>query len=192
MSTKLDQTQHDSAVLPRIRDLEAGRLSLRQIADQLQADGFPSPGGQRQWSYVAVKRILDRAGTASPDTPDTPTHPSQKVPPLVITVTGPVTTHGPMAVGGGEVTIKVCAPPSPPNAPHPDPEPGTDTAGNDPPTSSPIIELAHLGGLFTLPPGSGLHGYPQSFPSPGFGFPPPAPSASIALHAALYLRRGSR
>lgn len=189
MSTKLDQTQHDAAVLPRIRNLAAGELSLRQIADQLQADGFPSPGGQQQWSAVAIKRILDRAETAAAAPESTP---STRPPPLTITVTGPVTTHGPMAVGGGEVTIKVCAPHPPSHDPARDPEPGTGTATDEPPTSSPLIELAHLDGLFTLPPGSGLHGYPHPFPSPGFGFPPPASSASIALHAALYLRRGHR
>ena len=73
MSTKLDQAAHDAAVLPRIRDLVADHQSLRQIADQLEADGFPSPSGQSQWSYVAVKRILDRAGTPAPESnPPTP------------------------------------------------------------------------------------------------------------------------
>ena len=55
------QARHDAAVLPGIRDLEAAGLSLREIADQLQADGFPSPRRGSQWSHIAVIRILERA-----------------------------------------------------------------------------------------------------------------------------------
>ena len=59
--SKPAQARHDAATLPRIRDLEADGLSLRQIADQLQQDGIPSPGGVGKWSHIAVKRILERA-----------------------------------------------------------------------------------------------------------------------------------
>ena len=182
MSSKLDQAAHDAAVLPRIRDLSADHQSLRQIADQLEADGFPSPSGQTQWSYVAVKRILDRAGAAAPES-----NPAAAPPPLTITVTGPVTTHGPMAVGGGEVTIKVCAPLAPVSeSPRADAEPQIAVAGDDPPVKSPLIELASLGGLFSLPPGRGLYGYGQP---PAALHPLPTHTSDIALHAALYLRR---
>ena len=64
--SKPAQTRHDAATLPRIRDLEADGLSLRQIADQLQQDGIPSPGGVGKWSHIAVKRILERAEQEHP------------------------------------------------------------------------------------------------------------------------------
>ena len=179
MSTKLDQTQHDAAVLPRIRDLAAASVSLRQIASQLETDGFPTPGGQRHWSYVAVKRILDRAETLAERSLEST--PGSHHPPLTVTVTGPVTTHGPMAISGGEVTIKVCAAPTL----DPETEARTDAAVNDPPDGR-LIELAALGGVFTFPPGFLLNEYR----GPGLLGPayPPGP----ALHAALYLRRDPR
>ena len=64
--SKPAQARHDAATLPRIRDLEADGLSLRQIADQLQQDGIPSPGGVGKWSHIAVKRILERAAQEHP------------------------------------------------------------------------------------------------------------------------------
>ena len=67
--SKPAQARHDAATLPRIRDLEADGLSLRQIADQLQQDGIPSPGGVGKWSHIAVKRILERAEQDPPATP---------------------------------------------------------------------------------------------------------------------------
>ena len=178
MSTKLDQAAHDAAVLPRIRNLAAANQSLRQIADQLEADGFPSPSGQPQWSYVAVKRILDRAGP-----PSSESNPTAPAPPLTITVTGPVTAHGPMAVGGGEVTIKVCGPATPASPP-----PQTDVTAHDPPAKSSLIELAQLGGIFTLPGHHPLYEYLL----PAIAARHPTPPADIALHAALYLRRAGR
>ena len=108
MSKKMDQARHDAAVLPRIRDLEARDLSLRQIAEQLQEDGFPTPGGRGQWSYMAVQRILARAGrlpgVASPPAPESP-------PPVTITVNGSIHTNVPVThQAGGQVTIQVSPP----------------------------------------------------------------------------------
>ena len=74
--SKPAQARHDAASLPRIRDLEADGLSLRQIADQLQQDGIPSPGGVGKWSHIAVKRILERA--EEEPTPSTAPHVSVK------------------------------------------------------------------------------------------------------------------
>ena len=67
--SKPAQARHDAAALPRIRALESDGLSLRQIADQLQQDGIPSPGGVGKWSHIAVKRILERAGQAAEPAP---------------------------------------------------------------------------------------------------------------------------
>lgn len=48
-------------VLPVIQDKQRhGALTLRQIADELNADGTPAPRGG-EWSAVQVKRILDKA-----------------------------------------------------------------------------------------------------------------------------------
>lgn len=48
-------------VLPVIQDKQRqGAVTLRQIADALNADGTPAPRGG-EWSAVQVKRILDRA-----------------------------------------------------------------------------------------------------------------------------------
>lgn len=112
MSKKMEQARHDAAVLPRIRDLEAEGLSLRQIAEQLQEDGFPTPGGRGQWSYMAVQRILGRAAAPPPGygrpTPETR-------PPVTITVNGSVHTNVPVAhQEGGQVTIQVSGPVTPP------------------------------------------------------------------------------
>ena len=108
MSKKMTQARHDAAVLPRIRDLEAHGLSLRQIAEQLQEDGFPTPGGRGQWSYMAVQRILARA--AKPPLPGGQVAP-ENPPPVTITVNGAVHTNVPVAhQAGGQVTIQVSAP----------------------------------------------------------------------------------
>lgn len=108
MRKKMTQARHDAAVLPRIRDLEARGLSLRQIADQLQEDSFPTPGGRGQWSYMAVQRILARAAKPLPPggqpVPESP-------PPMTITVNGPVHTNVPVThQAGGQVTIQVSGP----------------------------------------------------------------------------------
>ena len=62
-------TQPAKPVMMRLSYLESGiskllGLSLREIADQLQADGFPSPRRGSQWSHTAVIRILARADKA--------------------------------------------------------------------------------------------------------------------------------
>ena len=146
MSNKVDQARHDAAVLPRIRDLKADGLSLRQIADQLQADGFPTPGRRGQWSYVAVQRILERAGKS----PDPEGEVSAKLPPPVtITVTGPVTTNAPMAQTGGEVTIKVSGTVNTngaPSSPSPETEPTPEHSRGS------LIELVRPETLYALPP----------------------------------------
>jgi DNA invertase Pin-like site-specific DNA recombinase len=46
-------------LLPLILPMKAGGASLRQIADGLSRCGVPAARG-RDWSAVAVKRILDR------------------------------------------------------------------------------------------------------------------------------------
>ena len=48
---------------PMLRELHGQGLSLRRIAAELDARGIPSPRGG-EWSAVAVKRALDRAGVA--------------------------------------------------------------------------------------------------------------------------------
>ncbi len=142
MSKKMDQARHDAAVLPRIRDLEAGGLSLRQIAEQLQADGFPTPGGRGQWSYMAVQRILERAakpppggGQAAPKTQ----------PPVTITVNGPVHTNVPVAhQAGGQVTIQVSGQPSAPETKPPTPRVGDS-----------LVQVVDPATLVMLPPAPG-------------------------------------
>ena len=101
MSSKTVQAAHDAAILPRIRELEADGLSLRQIAEQLQADGFPTPRAGKQWNHIAVKRILERAAARTPTPEDTVT---LKGPVTVtangVTLSGPVTIHGATHVNG--------------------------------------------------------------------------------------------
>lgn len=140
MSNKMDQTRHDEAVLPRIRDLEARGLSLRQIAEQLHADGFPTPSGRGQWSYMAVQRILDRATKPSPRGAAA----GAKSPaPVTITVNGEVHTNVPVAhQAGGQVTIQV----SPPTlAPQP----------AESPTRDSLVQVVDPATLYALPPAPG-------------------------------------
>lgn len=101
MSSKTVQTAHDAAVLPRIRELEADGLSLRQIAEQLQADGFPTPRAGKQWNHIAVKRILERAAARIPTPEDTVTLEGPvTVTANGVTLSGPVTIHGATHVNG--------------------------------------------------------------------------------------------
>ncbi len=51
----------DNATIGRARELRAQGLTLRQVADQLTAEGFKTLKGGR-WEAVTVKRILDRVG----------------------------------------------------------------------------------------------------------------------------------
>jgi DNA invertase Pin-like site-specific DNA recombinase len=52
--------KYQADVLPVIQEKQRqGAVTLRQIADALNADGTPAPRGG-QWSGVQVKRILDR------------------------------------------------------------------------------------------------------------------------------------
>ena len=101
MSSKTVQGAHDAAVLPRIRELEADGLSLRQIAEQLQAEGFPTPRPGKQWNHIAVKRILERAAARASTPEDTVT---LRGPVTVtangVTLSGPVTIHGTTHVNG--------------------------------------------------------------------------------------------
>ena len=87
MGRKTTQARHDAAVLPRIRALEAADLSLREVADQLQADGFPFPRRGARWSHVAVMRILERADKT----------PSQAAA-TTLNVTGPVHVTGQVTI----------------------------------------------------------------------------------------------
>ena len=139
MSNKIDQARHDAAVLPRIRDLEAAGLSLRQIAEQLQEDGFPTPGRRGRWSYMAVQRILDRAGK-----PPGGGEAASKIPaPVTITVNGPVNTNVPVAhQAGGQVTIQVDATPAP----------ASETKPDEPPTRASLVQVVEPETLYALPP----------------------------------------
>lgn len=142
MSKKMDQTRHDAAVLPRIRDLEAGGLSLRQIAEQLQADGFPTPGRRGQWSYMAVQRILERAAEPPPGEDQT----APKIqPPVIITVNGPVHTNVPVAhQAGGQVTIQVSGEP-----PAPETKPAGSRLGDS------LVQVVDPATISMLPPAPG-------------------------------------
>lgn len=105
MSSKTVQAAHDAAVLPRIRELEADGLSLRQIAEQLQTDGFPTPRAGKQWNHIAVKRILERAAARTPTPEDTVTLQGPvTVTANGVTLSGPVTIHGATHVNGGDRT----------------------------------------------------------------------------------------
>ena len=103
MSSKTVQAAHDAAVLPRIRELETDGLSLRQIAEQLQAEGFPTPRAGKQWNHIAVKRILERAAARTPTPEDTVTLEGPvTVTANGVTLSGPVTIHGTTLVNGGD------------------------------------------------------------------------------------------
>ena len=91
MANKQDQAKHDASVLPRIQALENEGKTLRQIADQLEAEGHPSPARGRKWSHNAVKRILERAKQPQPA-------------PSTVQISDPVTVRGPLIVTG-PVTI---------------------------------------------------------------------------------------
>ena len=101
MSSKPARARHDAAALPRIRDLAATGLSLREIADQLDADGLPPPRRGSRWSPTAVKRILDRATQAPPNSPQATVRvdgPVNMTGPLTIFASGPVNTAGPVNI----------------------------------------------------------------------------------------------
>ena len=185
MSSKIDQARHDAAVLPRIRDLESAGLSLRQIADQLQADGFPTPRQGSRWSYMAVRRILDRAGKS----PGQAGEVAAKIPPSVtITVTGPVTTNAPMAQTGGEVTIEVSGTVNTNGAPSPTPKPETEPA--EPPSKDSIIELAEANTLLAFPPWPHLRQYQRSLATLDLAEAlPQAYAAALILPDPLLLKR---
>lgn len=51
----------EAAVVARMKELKAGRLSLREIADALNAEKAPTRTGAK-WSKMTVKTVLDRAG----------------------------------------------------------------------------------------------------------------------------------
>ena len=101
MSSKPAQARHDAAALPRIRSLHAARLSLREIAEQLDADGLPSPRRGKQWTATAVKRILDRAEENPPSPTQDTIHVGGAVNmtgPLTIFASGPVSAAGPVNI----------------------------------------------------------------------------------------------
>ena len=138
----MDQARHDEAVLPRIRDLEAGGLSLRQIAEQLQADGFPTPGRRGQWSYMAVQRILERAAKPPPGGGQAA---SKIPPPVTITVNGPVHTNVPVAhQTGGHLTIQVSG-----EASAPETKPAESRVGDS------LVQVVDPATISMLPPAPG-------------------------------------
>ena len=101
MSNKPGQARHDAAALPRIRDLQASGLSLREIAEQLDIDGLPSPRRGKEWSATAVKRILDRAEANPPPRDHDTIHVGGAVNmtgPLTIFASGPVSAAGPVNI----------------------------------------------------------------------------------------------
>ena len=49
-----------SKIAPTLRGMRSGGMTLQEIADALNLDERPSPGGAR-WSPTSVKRVLDRA-----------------------------------------------------------------------------------------------------------------------------------
>ncbi len=55
------QRPGEAAVVRRMQELKAGRLSLRRIADALNAepDKYPTRTGA-MWSKMMVKTVLDR------------------------------------------------------------------------------------------------------------------------------------
>jgi len=109
MSSKTAQARHDAAVLPRIRDLVADDLSLREIAEQLEIDGFPPPRRGGNWNPTAVKRILDRAGPAASTTPTPSVHVEGEVNmtgPLTILASGPVHTSDTVIIATPETAAQ--------------------------------------------------------------------------------------
>lgn len=58
---KADALVRVAPVADRLRALRAGGLSLRRIADTLNGEGIPSPGGS-SWGAVNVQRALARIG----------------------------------------------------------------------------------------------------------------------------------
>ena len=60
------QSRHDPAVLPRIRELRAEGRSLREIAAILQDEGVPPLRRGGRWNHKAVERLLARAGGRTP------------------------------------------------------------------------------------------------------------------------------
>ena len=123
--SKPAQARHDAASLPRIRDLKADGLSLRQIATHLQQDGIPSPGGGRKWSHIAVKRILERA-EQDPPTPAAPIVHINGAGNMTGTVT--ITVSGVKTVSVAPVNICTAdsqSPPLPKESPLTPPEPYT-------------------------------------------------------------------
>jgi DNA invertase Pin-like site-specific DNA recombinase len=56
---KADALVRVAPVADRLRALRAEGLSLRKIADRLNGDGIPSPGGV-SWGAVNVQRALAR------------------------------------------------------------------------------------------------------------------------------------
>ena len=112
MSSKPIQAGHDAVVLPRIRALEADGLSLRQIADQLQADGVPTPRPGKQWNHIAVKRILERTAArgSAPESDSVTLTGPVTLTANGVTLTGPVTVSGATTVNGPAPEPKSASP----------------------------------------------------------------------------------
>ena len=106
MSSNPAQARHDASALPRIRDLNEQGLSLREIAEQLDLDGLPSPRRGKKWNAVAVKRILDRAE-------DNPASPKRETVHIggAVNMTGPLTIFAtePVSISG---SVNINPPPA--------------------------------------------------------------------------------
>jgi len=66
-SRRAYRAEHAGQVLPKIQELQAQGLSLRQIAEALSAADIAPP--RSGWSHKAVKRILDRAAEGYVEVP---------------------------------------------------------------------------------------------------------------------------
>ena len=147
MSSKPAQARHDAAALPRIRDLAGAGLSLREIAEQLDADGFPPPRRGSRWSPTSVKRILDRAAQAPSNSPQATVRVDGSVNmtgPLTIFASGPVNTTGPVNI----TTLK-----------------GAGIDEEQPKDSSIILARSSLPFFLSGPPGRPV---PEPVPSPAY------------------------
>ena len=68
-----DTAYTPAPTLQRIRELQAQRVSLRDIAVKLQTEGVPLPGRRKTWNHTAVHWCLNQPASA----------PSASAPPIL-------------------------------------------------------------------------------------------------------------
>ena len=66
-----DTAYTPAPTLQRIRELQAQRVSLRDIAEILTAEGVPLPGRRKTWHHTAVRTCLKQPASA-PSAPASP------------------------------------------------------------------------------------------------------------------------